>query len=152
MLIMKLYSLALVLILGAAGNGGGCSSNPNGIGVQDYGSVTGRVLDATNNRPVGNALVSVGSLYTVYTDALGGFTLSNIPIGSQEVTASAPGFDRASATARVRKGRTANVSYIRIVPVNATETAPPPPTPTPSPEPTEEPTTAPSAAPSATPA
>lgn len=144
---MRLFiGLAFVLLLGA--NGGGCSGDPNAIGVQDYGSVTGRVLDATNNRPVANALISVGSLYTASTDSQGAFTLARIPIGTQEVTASAPGYERSSVTARIRKGVTASVSYLRIAPVGATATIAPPPTPTPSPEPTEAPYVPPTATPS----
>jgi Carboxypeptidase regulatory-like domain len=141
-----IIGLAFVLLLGA--NGGGCSGDPNSIGVQDYGSVTGRVLDATNNRPVANALISVGALYTATTDSQGGFTLARIPIGSQDVTASAPGYERASVTARVRKGQTASVNYLRIAPIGATATIAPPPTPTPSPEPSETPYVPPSSSPS----
>ena len=141
-----LIGLGFVLLLGA--NGGGCSGDPNAIGVQDYGSVTGRVLDATNNRPVANALVSVGSLYTATTDSQGGFTLPRIPIGSQEVTASAPGYERSSVSARVRKGQTALVNYVRIAPIGAAATIAPPATPSPTPEPSEAPYVPPTTSPS----
>jgi hypothetical protein len=128
----KLWILGFVFLLSLGANGGGCS-NPNAVGVQQYGSIVGRILDATNNRPVANVLVSVGSIYTAYSDPTGAFTLSNIPIGHQEVTASAPGYDRNSAIAFVHQDKTTNIGYLRIMPVTGGPTAPPPPTPTPTP-------------------
>jgi hypothetical protein len=122
----------MLLSLGA--NGGGCS-NPNPNGVTQYGSIVGRVLDATNNRPVSGVLVSVGSLYTTYTDPSGGFTLANIPIGHQHVTANAPGYEENSVPARVLQNQTTSVGYLRIMPIIGGPTAPPPPTPTPTAEP-----------------
>jgi hypothetical protein len=148
---MKWSVLGLILLLLGA-NGGGCS-NPNAIGVQDYGTVTGRVLDATNNRPISNALVSIGSLYVTYTDAQGGFALTTIPIGTQTVTATAPGFTRATSEAHVAKNRTASAGYLRIVPVGSTlPTAPPPATPQPTATPQEVPEETPTPAATATPA
>ncbi len=135
---MKLLVCGLVFLLGAA-NGGGCS-NPNYIGVQQYGSITGRVLDASDNQPVPSALVSVGSLYTAYTDAQGAFTLGRIPIGHQMVTATAPGYSRASRTVRVVQSQTASIDYLRLAPLTCGPTAPPP-----------APPSAPTAAPAATP-
>ncbi len=139
---MKLLVCGLVFLLGAA-NGGGCS-NPNYIGVQQYGSITGRVLDASNNQPVPSALVSVGSLYTAYTDAQGAFTLGRIPIGHQMVTATAPGYSRASRTVRVVQSQTASIDYLRLAPLTGGSIAPPP---TPPPTPTPAPAATPSASP-----
>lgn len=151
---MKFLVLGFVLLLGAAGNSGGCSGNPNYIGVQQYGAVTGRVLDATNNRPIAGALVSVGSLYTGYADQQGGFTLSTIPAGHQEVTASAPGYVRNSVPVRVLKDQTATADYVRLIPLTGGPTIAPPATPTPSPEPSAEPSpsASPAPQPSTTPA
>ncbi len=147
----KLWVLGFVFLLSLGANGGGCS-NPNGVGVQQFGTIVGRVLDATNNRPVGNVLVSVGSLYTAYTDPNGAFTLSNIPIGHQSVTASAPGYERNSAEAAVHQDKTTSIGYLRIMPLTGGPTAPPPPTPTPTagvatPIPAETPTPGSSTAP-----
>jgi hypothetical protein len=128
----KIWLLGAVLLLSLGANGGGCS-NPNAGGVQQFGSIVGRVLDATNNRPVSGALVSVGSLWTTYSDPQGGFTLSNIPIGNQDVSANAPGYEVNTVRARVRENQTASVGYLRIVPVTGGPTAPPPATPTPTP-------------------
>jgi hypothetical protein len=130
----KLWVLGFVLLLSLGANGGGCT-NPNAVGVQQYGSIVGRVLDATNNRPVSGVLVSVGSLYTTYTDPTGGFRLSNIPIGMQQVTANAPGYATNGTPARVHENQTTSVGYFRIMPLTGGPTAPPPPTPTPTPEP-----------------
>lgn len=142
----KLWVLGCVFLLSLGANGGGCS-NPNAVGVQQYGSIVGRILDATTNRPVAGALVSVGSLFTATSDPNGAFTLSNIPIGHQEVTASAPGYQRNATTVMVRENQTANAGYLRIMPLTGGPTAPPPPTPTPTagpptPIPAETPTPA----------
>lgn len=110
------------------------SCNNGVVGVQDYGSVTGRVLDATTNRPIAGAIVSVGSLYTTTADSMGGFTLPRIPIGQQTVDARMPGFTTATANLRIRKDQTSQVGYLRLVPISKPEgvsTLPPPPTPTP---------------------
>jgi len=147
----KLWVLGFVFLLSLGANGGGCS-NPNAVGVQQYGTIVGRVLDATNNRPVRNALISVGSLFTATTDPNGAFTLSGIPIGHQDVTATSPGYERNTATADVRQNKTTDIGYLRIVPLTGGPTAPPPPTPSPTPgPPTPVPAETPTPASSATP-
>lgn len=143
---MKMLALGIVFVLAQSG---GCS-NPNANGVQTFGSITGRVLDASNNRPVAGALISVGSLYTGYSNPDGAFMMSGIPIGRQDVTASAPGYRRNTLTVSVRKGQTADAGYLRIVPVTGGPTAPPPPPPaTPTPAPTPVPVLTPQPSPSA---
>ena len=128
---MRNLVLGLVMLLAM---GDSCSNGV--VGVQDYGSVTGRVLDATTNKPVPNAIVSVGSLYTVSADPQGGFTMPRIPIGTQTVTARAAGYTTANVDVDVAKNRNSTAGYLRIVPVASTvPTLPPPPTPTPSPGP-----------------
>jgi len=147
----KLWVLGFVFLLSLGANGGGCS-NPNAVGVQEYGTIVGRVLDATNNQPVGSVLISVGSLYTAYTDPSGAFTVSNIPIGHQTVTASKAGYERNAAEATVHQDKTTSVGYLRIMPLTGGPTAPPPATPSPTPGPAtpipaETPTPSPSASP-----
>jgi len=147
----NLWVLGFVFLLSLGANGGGCS-NPNAVGVQQYGTIVGRVLDATNNRPVPNALISVGSLFTATSDPNGAFIISNIPIGHQEVTASVPGYERNSVVAMVHENQTTNIGYLRIMPLTGGPTAPPPPTPTPTagpptPVPAETPTPGGSASP-----
>jgi hypothetical protein len=126
---MRKVILGLVLLLTL-----GDSCNNGVVGVQDYGSVTGRVLDATTNQPVANAIISVGSLFTATAGADGAFTMLHIPIGLQQVTARSPGWTTASVQVRVKKDTTAQAGFIRIVPLtkpDGVDTLPPPPTPTP---------------------
>ena len=112
---LSFLALSFVLLLGA--NGGGCSGDPNHIGVQDFGGVTGRVIDANTNKPIGNALVSVGATVTATTDAQGGFTLSKVPVGTQEVDASAAGYQTGSLQAKVKKDEVTPLDYIKLNPI-----------------------------------
>jgi hypothetical protein len=126
---MRNLVLGLVLVLAM-----GDSCNNGVVGVQDYGSVTGRVLDATTNRPIANAIVSVGSLFVITADAEGAFTLPHVPVGLQTVTARMPGYTTDAGSLRVRKDATAQAGYLRLVPLSkpdAVPTLPPPATPTP---------------------
>lgn len=124
--------------------GDGCSAPSGVVGVQDYGQVTGRVLDAMTNRPIPGALVSVGSLYTSSADARGAFTLERVPAGDQTVTARAPGYSTGEGDVTVLKDHTVSVGYVRIVPLVHPEGQPTlsPPA-TPSPRPSAVPTVAP---------
>lgn len=149
---MRRLILGLVFLLTVAD-----SCNNGVVGVQDYGSVTGRVLDAMTNKPIANAIVSVGSLYTGTADATGAFTLRHIPIGQQTVDARMPGFTTASNPIRVRKDQTTQAGFLRLVPITKADsvaTLPPPPTPTPqvSEEPTYNPGATPAPSAAATPA
>lgn len=140
--------------------GDACSPPPNVVGVQDYGRVVGRVLDAMTNRPIPNALLSIGSVYTSNADVNGAFDLHAVT-GDQTVTARAPGYSTATADTTISKDQTVSIGYIRLVPLNAPAGQPtlmPPATPTPraSPAPAAAPSTssplpASSAAPSVSP-
>jgi hypothetical protein len=126
---MRRLVLGLVLLLAM-----GDSCNNGIVGNQDYGGVTGRVLDATTNRPIANAIVSVGSLFVVTADAQGAFTLPHVPTGLQVVTARMAGFTTDSTTLRVKKDVIAQAGFLRLVSVtkpDAVPTLPPPATPTP---------------------
>lgn len=145
---MRALALGFVFFLTIAADGGGCAP-ANVVGVQDYGTVVGRVLDATTNKPVPGALVSVGSLYTGRSDILGGFTISGVPVGSQVVIARAPGFTSASASITITKNTTTSAGYVRLDPslpygASPAPTLAPPPTPSPSPSPSPTPSTQPS--------
>ncbi|MDH2909012.1 MAG: carboxypeptidase-like regulatory domain-containing protein [Candidatus Eremiobacteraeota bacterium] len=138
------------LVLTAIGSS--CSPPPNVVGVQSYGTVVGRVLDATTNLPIPEALVSVGSLYTATADKEGGFVLTGVPIGNQVVQVHAPGYTFVSKRIFVLQNKTANARYLRLVPAAlpaGEATLPPPGTPSPSPSP--EPSTSASPEPSASP-
>ncbi len=134
--------------------GDGCSPQAGVVGVQDYGNVVGRVLDAATNRPIPNALVSIGSLYTTNADVRGAFTIRAV-VGDQTVTARAPGYDTATADTTITKDGTVSIGYIRLVPLTAPAGQPtlqPPPTPTPRPSPSPSAAAATTAAPAASPA
>jgi hypothetical protein len=132
--------------------GDSCSPPPNVVGVQDFGHVVGRVLDAMTNHPIPNALLSVGSLYTTNADVNGAFDLRAIA-GDQTITARAPGYSTATADTTIGTDQTVSIGYIRLVPLNAPAGQPtlaPPATPTPRVSPTPAPaaTAAPSISPS----
>jgi hypothetical protein len=131
---MKLRWLLLgcVFLLGA--DSGGCNNGV--VGVQDYGAVTGRVLDAKTSKPVGGALVSVGSMYLAYADPKGAFTIPKVPIGDQDVIARAPGYDSSQVTVDVKKDQTVVADYLRLSQTHGLERGP---TPSPTPEPTPTP-------------
>ena len=80
----------LVAVLAATLGDKGC--DPNYIGVQEYGAITGRIIDAKSNGPISNALISVGSLYVTRSDPKGAFTLPKVPIGTQQVVITATGY------------------------------------------------------------
>jgi hypothetical protein len=71
----------------------GCT-DPNAIGVQTYGTVTGVVVDSRTQKPIPGALVSIGSLQVFHTDSNGGFVLTRVPQGTQtlHVDATALGY------------------------------------------------------------
>lgn len=150
------YAVLGTLLLFALGDS--CSPPPNVVGVQDFGRVVGRVLDAMTNRPIANALVSIGSLYTTRADVGGAFSLRTVA-GDQTVTARAAGYSTATADTTIPKDGTVSIGYIRLLPLTAPVGQPtlmPPPTPTPEASPTAAassptPSLTPSLAPSATP-
>lgn len=128
-----------MLLLFALGDS--CSPPPNVVGVQDFGRVTGRVLDAMTNRPIANALLSVGSLYTARADSTGAFVLRAVA-GDQTVTARAPGYTTVTADTTIAKDSTVSIGYIRLVALTAPQGQPtlqPPPIPTPLPSPSPSP-------------
>jgi Carboxypeptidase regulatory-like domain len=110
---MRFATLGLILFFAM---GDGCSAPANVVGVQDYGRVAGRVLDAMTNRPIPNALLSVGSIYTTRADVNGGFTLRAVA-GDQTVTARAAGYSTATADTTIPKDATVSIGYIRLVPL-----------------------------------
>ena len=121
--------------------GDACSPPPNVVGVQDYGRVAGRVLDATTNRPIPNALVSIGSLFTTRADVNGGFVLRAVT-GDQTVTARAAGYTTTTADTTIAKDSTVSIGYIRLVPLTypaGQPTLSPPSTPAPRVSPTSAP-------------
>lgn len=131
--------------------GDACSAPPNVVGVQDFGRVAGRVLDATTNRPIPNALLSVGSIFTTRADVNGGFVL-RVVTGDQTVTARAPGYTTVTADTTIAKDSTVSIGYIRLVPLTypaGLPTLSPPSTPAPRTSPSPLPATTPAVSPGA---
>ncbi len=69
-------------------------ANPNGGGLQDFGVVIGRVVNASTNVPVSG---------TITPDSTGGFVLQGVPIGMQTLTVQAAGFTPFSVQLEVGK-------------------------------------------------
>jgi|GEM_PF-2186336 hypothetical protein len=95
-MIQRLPALALSLALLA-----GCAT-PGAIGVQDYGSVTGRVMDSRSQKAISGALVSIG-IVTRTTGSDGVFTLTMIPEGTQTITVTAGGYTTTSVQVSILK-------------------------------------------------
>ena len=64
----------------------GCP-NPNDIGVQVYGTILAKTVDATSGQPLAGVLVNAGSNYTCSTASDGSCTLQKVPVGKWTVTA-----------------------------------------------------------------
>jgi hypothetical protein len=85
--IIKLVLFVLLLAFGMGQLGGCLSCTP----ITSTGSISGKVVDATNAHPISGATVSVGSTTTT-TGTDGTYRLDNIPAGIQTVTASKSGY------------------------------------------------------------
>jgi thermitase len=80
------------------------------------GSITGSVADAKDGSAISGAQVSDGGT-TVLTNALGSYTIDNVPAGSYQVVASKEGYQSSSLTVTVLSGPTAiaNLALSRII-------------------------------------
>ncbi len=85
-------------------------------------SVSGRILDETNNKPIEGARVmltaSIGmSLQEIYVDMQGGFRFTEVPRGTYHVTATAYGYEEAREMVEVVTAPVAGVIlYLRPKP------------------------------------
>lgn len=76
------------------------------------GSITGTVTNSSTGNPIGGATVSTDSVEPTTTQTDGSYLLSNVPTGTQEVTASANGFRNQTRTTTVVAGATAaNIDF-----------------------------------------
>ena len=92
----------------------GCA-NPNFIGVQDYGTIYGNIVDDTG-KPINGALVSAtGSQSTFRSGADGSFRLPQVSAGTQMVSVSATGFGPPSAPVSILVVKNTEVSVGNIV-------------------------------------
>jgi hypothetical protein len=102
-----------IALLGASG-----CENPNGNGVQDYGTIVGRLLDDRTGQPlaVSPVYVSVGATTVSQVDTQGGFVISRVPIGKQTVNVNAIGYRPFNVDVRVVKNETSDAGYLRLTP------------------------------------
>ena len=97
----------------------GCT-NPNFIGVQDYGTIIGNVVDGSG-KPLAGALVSsTGSSSTFRTAGDGSFTLPQVAIGTQTISVSAPGYAPPATQPSVVVPKNGTVAAGNIVLVSVT--------------------------------
>jgi len=108
--------LATLALAAAAGLAlpGGCV-DPNAIGVQEYGTIIGRVVDGKSKQPIGNAFVVVNSLVQGRTDNGGVFSIPKVPVGIQQVTVNANGYVTfTSDDIKVLKDQTSQAGLIEL--------------------------------------
>lgn len=67
-------------------------ANPNFIGVQDYGTIIGNVVDTTGKPIVGALVSATGTSSTYRTNGDGSFSLPQVAVGAQTVNVSAAGY------------------------------------------------------------
>ncbi len=77
------------------------------------GTVTGKVVDASSNQPLGSVTVISGQL-SATTMNTGDFTLSDIPAGSQTITFTLAGYATASVIVNVTAGSIINLGTILL--------------------------------------
>ena len=94
---------------------GACAPNPNGMGVADFGSIDGNVVDAQSLQPIGGATISVGNVVAVTSPGSSGyFLLQNVPIGTQTITIHAIGWQTYTATVSVTKNDYTHLNNIGL--------------------------------------
>lgn len=110
----------------------GCEPNPNGQGVADSGTIVGRVVDAFTNLPINVGTVSVGSTLVLNLSAAsqGGFTLQNVPAGTQTLVVAAPGYGYFTQQIQVQANQVSEAGQGGIVRLNPSSAIA---TPTPAP-------------------
>ena len=101
---------SLATLVGAKG------CDPNYIGVQDYGSVIGNVVDQAG-KPIANAFVRVtGTTTTSTTNAHGEFLIQHVAVGQQTITAYAAGYNaQATLDIVVVKEQTASAGNLSLL-------------------------------------
>ncbi len=102
--------IGLIALLAA-----GCAPNPNGAGVTDTGQVVGRVVDQQTQAPIQTAVVQVGEQTQRLSPAdKGGFAFQNVPIGTQPVLITSPGYMSYPTQVVVRKDQQSDLGVITL--------------------------------------
>ena len=102
---------AAVVVASALTLGLGACTDPTFIGVQDYGEIRGNVVDQ-KGAPLGSAIVSVGSLATIRSNADGSFVLPHVPVGEQVVNARLDPYGPGTVTVIVTKDKSVSADNI----------------------------------------
>lgn len=115
--VLKLTLVLLLAACGGGGGGGGGGSNDPDPGGSGFGTVSGRVVDATNSDPIVGAIVRSGSI-TATTDASGQFTLTKVPTGARKVlSVNADNYAEGFQLAQVTGDATTTLSDLMLLPV-----------------------------------
>jgi hypothetical protein len=98
----------------------GCQNPSEGGG--DYGMIVGRVINSQNHQPIAIGTVSVGSsaVVNLSTADQGGFALQHVPIGTQTLVVTSPGYGRHQEDIAVLKGQTSQAGDGGIVRLDPT--------------------------------
>jgi len=76
------------------------------------GNISGTVQDAENSNGIAEAIVSIdGTDYSAITDSNGDYTISDVPVGTYNVTASAAGYVSETQEATVNESQTTVVDF-----------------------------------------
>jgi hypothetical protein len=81
--------------------------------LKNEGAISGTILDASDN-PVANVMVSLSNGMTTTTNSTGGFSLSNVPSGSYNVTFSKEGYNTITRSVATAAGETTNLGPVKV--------------------------------------
>ena len=102
------FGIGLVLAFAACGK-------PNGLGVAEFGTVTGRVVDTHSTMPISGATITIGNIVSVTAPSdQGGFVLRNIPVGTQDLRIDAVGWQRYHTNVTVTANQTTDIGVIGL--------------------------------------
>ena len=107
-------AIGLALVLGLAG----CSNFNYPVGVQQFGGVTGTLVDGTTQQPIGGAGANIqcGGQAT-HPDQNGGFTISGIAIGVVSCSINAVGYQYYPIdNVTITQGNTTQLGVIKLTP------------------------------------
>jgi hypothetical protein len=88
-----------------------CSAPPPPPPPDSTGTVSGQVSDAGNGNPVQGASVSADTGQNGNTDSAGNYTLSDVPVGTRQVSVSVAGYEPASQQLTVTDGGTSTLDF-----------------------------------------
>jgi len=85
------------------------------MGVADYGTVVGRIVDRDSMQPIAGATISIGNIVSITaTIDQGGFVLRNVPVGTGTITISAIGWQSYRADIKVRRNAQTDIGVIGL--------------------------------------